>query len=95
MRNKVCCSSSLPNAHSNLILVAGARTFFLDHEFNPSSFDIIHKCGMEMSSIKWEAVEDYLVYTPQRRRNDTMAIIVFQLDVNRSSCILKFCRSDH
>lgn len=69
---------NLPNAHSNLILVAGTWTFFLDYEFNPSSIDIIHKCGMEMSSIKWEAVEDYLVYTPQRRRNDTMAIIVCQ-----------------
>lgn len=80
MRNKVCCSSSLPNAHSNLILVAGTWTFFLDYEFNPSSFDIIHKCEMEMemSSIKCEVVEDYLVYTPQRRRNDTVAIIVRQ-----------------
>lgn len=78
MRNKVCYSSSLPNAHSNLILVAGTWIFFLEHEFNPSSFDIIHKCGMEMSFIKCEAVEDYLVYTPQRRRNDTMAIIVRQ-----------------
>lgn len=86
---------NLPNAHSNLILVAGTWTFFLDHEFNPSSIDIIHKCEMEMSSIKCEVVEDCLVYTPRRRRNDAMAIIVHQLDVNRSSCILKFCRSDH
>lgn len=78
MRNKVCCSSSLPNAHSNLILVAGTWTFFLYYEFNPSSFDIIHKCEMEMSSKKCEVVEDYLVYTPQRRRNDAMAIIVRQ-----------------
>ena len=31
---------NLPNAHSNLILVAGTWTFFLDHELNPSSFDM-------------------------------------------------------
>lgn len=69
---------NLPNAHSNLILVAGTWTFFLDHEFNPSSIDIIHKCEMEMSSIKCEVVEDCLVYTPRRRRNDAMATIVHQ-----------------
>lgn len=62
MRNKVCCSLLLFNVYFNFILVVGIRIFFFDYEFNLFFFDIIYKCGMEMLFIKWEVVEDYLVY---------------------------------